>query len=66
MAALLAWPPAAVDRRRVVLVTALPFVVVLGLMTKNQVRFGTFSLSSWAGMNLSRSLSPLGEGEPSG
>lgn len=62
VAALLAWPPAAVDRRRVVLVTALPFVVVLGLMTKNQVRFGTFSLSSWAGMNLSRAaLSPLGD-----
>jgi len=31
-------------------------------MTKNQVRFGTFSLSSWAGMNLSRAaLSPLGD-----
>jgi hypothetical protein len=61
-AVLLAWPPEAVDRRHLVLVTALPFVVVLGVMTKNQVRFGTFSLSSWAGMNLSRAaLTPLGD-----
>jgi hypothetical protein len=52
-------PP--VDLRRVAAVGALPLVLVVALMAKNEVRFGTFSLSSWAGMNWSRAaVYPLG------
>ncbi len=43
----LAWP-------RLALVVAVPFVLIVGVMVRNEVRFGTFSLSSWAGMNLER------------
>lgn len=54
-------PPPVAWRRRVIVVSALPLVVVAGVMVKNEVRFGSFSLSSWAGMNLSRlALMPLG------
>ncbi len=49
------------DLRRLAIVTALPVLVIVGVMAKNQVRFGTFMLSSWAGMNLSRTtITPLG------
>ncbi|HET6949820.1 MAG TPA: hypothetical protein VFI47_05580 [Acidimicrobiales bacterium] len=46
--------PPPLDRRRLALVAALPVVVVGGVMVKNEVRFGAFNMSSWAGMNLSR------------
>jgi len=38
----------------VAVVAAVPFALILGLMAKNEARFGTFSLSSWFGMNLAR------------
>jgi hypothetical protein len=40
--------------RRLTLVVAAPFVLIAAVMVRNEVRFGTFSLSSWAGMNLER------------
>ncbi len=40
--------------RRLSLVVAAPFVLILAVMVRNDVRFGTFSLSSWEGMNLER------------
>ena len=39
-------------RRRVLLAGALPLLVVLGLYTKNWVLFGSFSGSTWLGMNM--------------
>ena len=39
-------------RRAIVLGALLPFALVLGLMLKNWVLFGTPSTSSWVGMNL--------------
>jgi hypothetical protein len=48
-------PPRA-DWRHMALVAALPLVLVVGLMAKNEARFGTFSLSSWFGMNLDRMM----------
>lgn len=48
-------PPRAPWRRTAV-VAAVPLLLVVGLMAKNQVRFGTFSLSSWFGMNLDRTI----------
>ena len=46
-------PPRA-DWRRTALVLCVPLILVVGLMAKNQVRFDTFALSSWFGMNLER------------
>ena len=42
------------DRRRLLLVSAVPFLVLTGLYAKNAVVFGRFTLSSWMGMNMAR------------
>jgi len=42
------------DWRRVGALVALPLVLLGGFMVKNQVRFGTWALASWQGMNLER------------
>jgi len=39
-------------RRRILLAGALPLLVVLGLYTKNLILFGSFSGSTWLGMNM--------------
>lgn len=41
------------DRRRLVLISLIPVLLVFGWYAKNYYLFGTFSTSSWAGMNLS-------------
>jgi hypothetical protein len=46
--------PPPVDWRRTALVAAIPLLLVVGIMAKNQVRFGAFTLSSWFGMNFER------------
>lgn len=49
------------DRRRLVLASLIPVLLVSGWYVKNYLIFGSFSASSWAGMNLSHVtfLSPL-------
>lgn len=42
------------DRRRLLIVAAVPFLVLTGLYAKNAAVFGRFTLSSWMGMNLAR------------
>jgi hypothetical protein len=42
-------------RWRTILVASLPCLLVVGLYTKNEIQFGTFSTSSWIGMNLAPS-----------
>lgn len=39
-------------RRRVLLAAALPLMIVAGLYTKNWILFGSFSGSTWMGMNM--------------
>ena len=39
-------------RQRILLAGALPLLVVLGLYTKNLILFGSFSGSTWLGMNM--------------
>jgi hypothetical protein len=41
------------DRRRLVLVSLVPLLLVAGWYAKNYVVFGSFGTSSWMGMNLS-------------
>lgn len=47
--------------RKLILISALPVLLVFGWYTKNYFLFGSFSASSWVGMNLSHVtfLSPL-------
>lgn len=40
--------------RKVLLVSALPFLLTFSLYLKNYITFGSFSASTWMGMNLSR------------
>ena len=40
------------SRQRILLAAALPLLVVLGLYTKNWILFGSFSGSTWLGMNM--------------
>jgi hypothetical protein len=49
------------DRRRLVLVSLVPILIVAGWYAKNGLLFGNFGASSWVGMNLSHVtfLSPL-------
>jgi hypothetical protein len=49
------------DWRRLILISLLPLLVVTGWYAKNYALFGSFSASSWMGMNLSHVtfLSPL-------
>jgi len=49
------------DRRRLVLISLVPVLIVAGWYAKNEILFGSFGASSWAGMNLSHVtfLSPL-------
>jgi hypothetical protein len=42
------------DWRRIALTALVPFLLVLGLYVKNQIIVGSFSTSTWLGMNLSR------------
>ncbi|MBI4013313.1 MAG: hypothetical protein HY359_13425 [Candidatus Rokubacteria bacterium] len=42
------------DRRRLLLISAIPFLVLTSLYAKNGAVFGRFTLSSWMGMNLAR------------
>lgn len=50
-----AWRPA-LDRRTIALAVMVPLLVTGGWMLKNQVLFDHFTLSSWTGMNLQRSV----------
>ncbi|MGE5375888.1 MAG: ArnT family glycosyltransferase [Bacteroidota bacterium] len=49
------------DRRRLVLISIIPVLLVAGWYSKNYYLFGSFGASSWAGMNLSHItfLSPI-------
>ncbi|WP_040495443.1 hypothetical protein [Ilumatobacter nonamiensis] len=47
------------DRRRILMLTAVPLLVVGGWTAKNQVSFDEPALSSWTGMNLLRSTAPV-------
>jgi len=49
------------DRRKLVLISLIPLLLVSGWYAKNYFLFGTFGTSSWTGMNLSHVtfLSPL-------
>jgi hypothetical protein len=49
------------DRRRLLLIGFVPVLVVAGWYARNEILFGSFGASSWAGMNLSHVtfLSPL-------
>jgi hypothetical protein len=49
------------DRRRLVLISLIPILLVSGWYAKNYFLFGNFGASTWAGMNLSHVtfLSPL-------
>ena len=49
------------DWRRLLLISSIPVIVVAGWYAKNSFLFGSFSASSWVGMNLSdvTFLSPL-------
>lgn len=52
-----------IERRRLLVVVAVPLVLVGALMIKNQVLFGTSQLSSWFGFNLYRTT-VLAQPEP--
>jgi len=45
---------AGVERRHVLLAAAAPLLLVLALYAKNGLAFGSFSASSWLGMNMAR------------
>jgi hypothetical protein len=49
------WRPA-LDRRTIAIAALVPVLVAGGWMAKNQVLFHQFTLSSWTGMNLQRSV----------
>lgn len=58
----LMWLVRSVDRRQVVASLAIPLVLIGGWMVKNQVIFGTPTLTSWLGFNMQRGVTaPMGD-----
>ena len=53
------WFRRSIDRRTVAGCIAAPILLVGGWMLKNDIVFGTATMSSWTGMNLLRSVQPI-------